>query len=143
MAKNQTPFVEKYRSPRRPKFLVSRNSQWKKRKMRNVPPPMSRMGDDCSIAAMTSGSLEKVAVRAPTGPSDGVESQTISHGSRPRTAKTANSSPQIRNQRFARSLMVERTSALMMALSMLVIVSNRTRPDTIRMMERISMNQDP
>ena len=122
--------------------MSSRNSQWKKRKIRNVPPPMRRMGADCSMAAMTSGSLEKVAVRAPTGPSGGVESQTISHGRRPRTAKTAKSRPQIRNQRFARSLMVERTSALMMALSMLVIVSKRTRPAMMRMMERISMDQD-
>ena len=38
---------------------------------------------------------------------------------------------------------VERTSALMMALSLLVIVSNRQSPAMIRMMERISMKYEP
>ena len=88
-------------------------------------------------------SPESVAVNAPTGPSDGVEIQTISQGRRPRTATTANSSPQTRNQRFARSLMVESTSALMIALSMLVIVSNMQRPAITSTMEIMSMDQDP
>jgi hypothetical protein len=39
--------------------------------------------------------------------------------------------------------MVERTSALIMALSMLEIVSKKARPATIRMIGRISVNQYP
>ena len=122
--------------------MFSRNSQWKKRKIRNVPPPIRRMVADCSMAAMTSGSLEKVAVKAPTGPRDGVESQTISQGRRPRTANTAKISPQTRNHRRVRSLIVESTSALMIALSMLVMVSKRQRPAMMRIIERISMCQN-
>ena len=57
------------------------------------------MGADCSIAAITTGSLENVAVNAPSGLSEGVDNQTISQGSSPRIAKTANNNPQIKNQR--------------------------------------------
>src|SRR5512137_290512 len=100
------------------------------------------MGADCSTAAKTRGSLENVAVNAPMGPSDEVDIQTISQGNNPRTAKTAINNPQVKNQRFARSPIVESTSALIMALSMLVIISNKTRPVIIRRMERISMIQE-
>jgi len=100
------------------------------------------MGADCSIAAITTGSLENVAGNAPVGLSEGVDNQTISQGSNPRIAKTANNNPQIKNLRFARSPMDESTSALMMALSMLVIVSNKTRPAIIRVTERRSMNRE-
>ena len=100
------------------------------------------MGADCPIAATTAGSLENVAVSAPMGPRDGVDIQTISHGSAPRITKTANNSPQMRNQRRAFCDIVERTSALIMALSMLVMVSNRQSPAMIRSMEKISMKQD-
>jgi hypothetical protein len=100
------------------------------------------MGADCSIAAITTGSLENVAVNAPIGPREEVDNQTISQGSNPRIAKTAMSNPQVKNQRFALSPIVESTSALIIALSMLVIVSNKTRPAMIRRMERISINQE-
>jgi hypothetical protein len=93
------------------------------------------MGADCSIAASTIGSLENVAVKAPIGLNEGVDNHTMSQGSSPRIAKTANKRPQIKNQRRARSPMVESTSALIMALSMLVMVSNKTRPAMIRIME--------
>jgi hypothetical protein len=98
------------------------------------------MGADCSIAAITSGSLENVAVNAPIGPREVVDIQTISQGSNPRIAKTAINNPHVKNQRLALAPMVESTSALIMALSILVIVSNKTRPAMIRRMERISMN---
>ena len=100
---------------------------------------MKRMGADCSTAAKTRGSLENVAVNAPMGPRDEVDIQTISQGNNPRIAKTAINNPQVKNQRFALSPIVESTSALIMALSMLVIISNKTRPVIIRRMERISM----
>jgi hypothetical protein len=99
------------------------------------------MGADCSIAAITIGSLENVAVNASIGPREGVDIHTISQGSNPRIAKTAINNPQVKNQRLALSPMVESTSALIMALSMLVIVSNKTRPAMIRRMERKSMDQ--
>jgi hypothetical protein len=102
---------------------------------------MRRIGADCSIAARTTGSFENVAVNAPAGPSDGVDNQTISQGSKPRIAKTANTSPHKRNQRFARLLIIESTSALIMALSMLVIVSNNMRPVIIRTIEKRSITQ--
>jgi hypothetical protein len=100
------------------------------------------MGAECSIAAITIGSLENVAVNAPRGLSEGVDNQTISQGNSPRIAKTANNNPQIKNHRFARSLMVESTSALMMALSMLVMVSNKISPAMMRIMERRSIIQE-
>jgi hypothetical protein len=81
-------------------------------------------------------------VRAPIGPRDGVDIQTISHGSAPLITKTANNNPQRRNQRRAFWDMVESTSALIMALSILVMVSNRQSPAMIRIIERISIKQD-
>jgi len=80
-----------------------------------------------------------VAKNASTGPREGVASQTISQGSTPRMMKTAKRRPQSRNQRRYFSCMVERTSALMMALSMPETVSKRQRPATIRMPDRRSM----
>jgi hypothetical protein len=99
------------------------------------------MGADFSIAAITTGSLENVAVNAPIGPREDVDNQTISQGSNPRIANTAINNPQVKNQRFALSPIVESTSAFIMALSILVIVSNKTRPAMIRSMERKSMDQ--
>ena len=69
IAKNQTPLDAMNRSPRSPKFFCSRKSQWRNNRIRNVPPPIRRIGADCSIASSTSGSLENVAKNAPTGPS--------------------------------------------------------------------------
>jgi hypothetical protein len=69
--------------------LGSRNSQLKKRKIKNVPPPASNIGAEVSIASFTLGSLLKVAVIAPSGPSFGIVIQTINHGRSPRITKTA------------------------------------------------------
>src|SRR5208337_4365387 len=125
-----------------PNSFFSKKSQWKKRKTRNMPPPTKRTGADLLIAARTTGSLENVAVSAPTGPRDGADIQTITHGSTPPITKTANRILQTRNQRRPLSDIVERTSALIMALSMLVMVSNRQSPAMIRRMERISMERN-
>ena len=96
--------------------------------MGNVPPNIRRTGADSPIAATTAGSLEKVASSAPRGPSDGVVSQTISHGRSPRTAKTTMIRPRRRNHLRAFSPIVARTSALMMALSMPETISKTERP---------------
>jgi hypothetical protein len=53
---------------------------------------------------------------------------------------TANKIPQIRNHRLAFSPIVERTSALIIALSILLIISNRQRPATVRIIKSMSMH---
>ncbi len=137
-AKNQTPLVEKKRSPGIPKFFGSRNSQLKNKKIKNTPPPINKVGVDDSIASLTDGLLEKVATSEPIGPSFGVTAQTIIQGSNPLITKTANKNPQSKNQRRPFLPMVESTSALTMALSMLEIVSNRQRPTmTIKMENKL------
>jgi len=50
---------------------------------------------------------------------------------------TAIKRPQTRNHLLAFCFIVERTSALMIALSMLEIISKRERPRIVRMIERI------
>ena len=83
------------------------------------------------MAAATLGSLLKVEVKAPTSPNSGEVAQTISQGRSPLTANTAIINPHNKNHRLAFSFIVRRTSALMMALSMLVIVSNTKSPPII------------
>src|SRR3989338_3002739 len=107
--------------------------------MRKTPPPTKRRGADVSIASATAGSLLKVANNASIGPSVGLTAQTIAHGKRPRTTNTAKRIPQIKNHRRAFSPIVERTSALMIALSILLIASNKQSPATMRIIEKISM----
>jgi hypothetical protein len=106
--------------------------------MRNVPPPIRRIGAEDSIATITRGSLLKVAKKAPTGPSPGVAVHTIAQGSTPRITKTANRSPHRRNHLRYFPSIVESTSALMIALSMLLIVSKRLKPATINRREMTS-----
>src|SRR3990167_7659291 len=97
-------------SPGKPKFLSSINNQWKKRKMRNVPPNIRRIGEDCSIALCTFGSLLNADKSAPTGPSCGETAQTIAQGSKPRIRKTAINSPQTKNHLLAFGFIVDKTS---------------------------------
>ncbi len=92
------------------------------------------------MASMTNGSELNVAVSEPRKPSFGVDTQMISQGNKPRTRKTAKRMPHTKNQRWARFDIVLRTSALITALSILLIVSKRHRPRTMRIMERMSMN---
>ena len=77
----------------------------------------------------------RVAVKASQGPKPGTTTHTMIQGSTPRRMNTANRIPQVRNHLRALACMVGRTSALMMALSMLVTVSKRARPRTMRMVE--------
>lgn len=100
---------------------------------------MSRIGEECSIAAATLGSLLKVAVRAETGPSPELN-HTISQGRTPLTTKTAITIPQSRNHLLALLPIVESTSALITALSMLETTSNKTSPKTTRIIDAISIH---
>ena len=106
-----------------------------------MPPPISKMGAESSIASMTNGSELNVAVSEPRNPKLGVETQMISQGNKPRTRKTAKRIPQSKNHFWARFDMVRNTSALMTALSILLIVSKRQSPRTIKMMEKISIGE--
>lgn len=105
----------------------------------NVPPAMSKTGADDSIAEATFGSPLKVAVKEPIGPKDGETPQTISQGKIPLTTKTATNSPQVKNHLLAFSPIVDKTWALIMALSTEDTVSKRTRPKTIKIMDRKSI----
>ena len=107
------------------------NSQWKNRKTRNIPPPASRGGADISMAAITAVSPDRVACITPQNPSEGLSIYTMMKGRTPRTTKTANNMPQKRNHRRAFLDMVERTSAFMTALSMLLTISKIMSPATV------------
>lgn len=123
--------MKKFSSFGSPKCFSSKNSQCKNKKIKNIPPPESKIGAAISIDSFMCGSLLKVAVRASIGPKDGFTAQTISHGSNPRIKKTAKSKPQNKNHFLAFACIVERTSAFITALSMLEIASKRQRPRTI------------
>src|SRR3989338_3797179 len=110
-------------------------SQWKKRNNKNSPPPIIKTGVDFSTDSMTKGSELKVAESDPKKPSDGTVIQMITQGSSPLMINTANRIPQRKNHRLAFWDIVPRTSALMTALSMLLTVSNKHRPMTIRIIE--------
>ena len=99
------------------------------------------MGADDSMAVATLGSLLKVEVKAPIRPNSGEVAQTISQGRSPLTANTAIINPQSKNHFLALGFIVWRTSALMMALSMLVIVSNTKSPPTIIKIDIMSTTQ--
>jgi hypothetical protein len=61
------------------------------------------------------------------------------NGNRPLMMKTANIRPQLKNHFFALADIDERTSALMTALSKLVITSNKQRPNMMIMVSKIAM----
>src|SRR3989338_1893088 len=139
-AKNHTPCLEKKRSTCKPNSLGSRNSQWKNKKIRKTPPPSKSGGADSSSACWICGSLLKLAVNAPHGPTDGLAIHTINHGKSPRTMKTPKKIPHIKNHLRHLTLMVDNTSALTTALSMLETTSNRQRPKMLKMMCPISIS---
>ncbi len=105
--------------------------------MRNIPPPLSSIGADFSTASITAGSELKVAINEPRNPSAGVVAQIISHGRNPLMMNTAISMPQMRNHLLAFGRIVPRTSALMTALSMLLMISKRQSPIMVRMLSNI------
>ena len=108
--------------------------------MKNTPPPTSRTGALSWMAFCAAGFSVKVAVRALKGLRPGVMTHTISQGRIPLTPKTAIRMPQVRNHRLAFGCIVARTSALMMALSMLVIDSKTARPAIVNTIPEISIS---
>jgi len=104
-----------------------------------MPPPDNKIGAEASMAAITAGSELKAAVNAPIGPSEGFVAQTIAHGSKPRSKKTAIKRPQSKNHLRAFCAMVDKTSALIIALSMEDIVSNKISPETTSTIDKISI----
>lgn len=94
---------------------------------------------ELSIASATAGSELKAAVKEPIGPKPGLTPQTMAQGSAPRSRKTAINSPQSKNHLLARRDMVERTSALITALSIEETVSKRIKPETIIRIDKISI----
>lgn len=117
-------------------FFLPKKSQWKKRKIRKVPPPINRMGADFSIDSWTVGSLENVAKREPIGPSPGLTAHIIAQGRSPLITKTAKIIPQKRNHLRALACIVESTSAFIMALSILETISNKQSPKVIIKIEK-------
>ena len=97
------------------------------------------MGADCSIVSATCGSLLNVAVNAPKIPREGFAAKIISNGKNPRTITTAKRIPHVRNHFLALFPIVERTSALITALSILETISKRESPATTKIIERISI----
>ena len=83
----------------------------------------------------------KVAVSDPKNPKEGFTTQTISHGRSPRTKNTAIRIPHTKKNLLAFCPIVESTSALIMALSILEIISKRQSPKTVRRIERIMKNE--
>src|SRR3989338_2499364 len=106
--------------------------------MRNVPPPIKSIGADSSITFATFGSELKEAVKEPKNPSDGLLIHKIVQGNSPLTKKTAIKMPHSRNHLLAFLDIVPRTSALIIALSTLIITSNKARPVTMRIIENQS-----
>ena len=94
---------------------------------------MRRIGAVDSIAATTAGSLLRVLMKAPTGPRCGFVAQTMAQGRTPLITNTAKISPHKRNHLWYFLFIVERTSAFIMALSMLLIVSNKHNPKIVTM----------
>src|SRR3990170_3464179 len=81
---------------------------------------------------MISGLEERVATITSTNPSWGLLLHRIRIGSSPLTTKTAMRIPQSRNHLLALADIVERTSEFMIALSILLMTSNRLKPAIMR-----------
>ena len=99
---------------------------------------MRSNGDDSSTSLCTSGSPLNVAVRLPMGPRAGFAAHTMSHGRTPLIRKTAINIPHRRNHLLAFFDIVDKTSALIMALSMLIMTSKSARPAMVNRRRIIS-----
>ena len=88
---------------------------------------MSRIGAESSIADITAGSLENEAGSALISPRAGAGIQMITQGRTPRMTKTAKKRSRTRKNCRTHASMVESTSVLVMALSILLKVSKRQR----------------
>lgn len=105
--------------------------------MRKVPPPINNTCEDSSNIFPTCGSLLKAACNNPPGPRDGTTTHKMRKGSTPRTITTAKSIPHNKNHRRAFAPIPESTSAFIIALSMLLIISNKLSPTTVSTIPRI------
>lgn len=101
-----------------------------------MPPPKSRSGVERSVDSLINGSLEKAKVKTWKADKSGLASQIMTKGRPPRIKKTANKMPQ--NKKIFRyfSGTVFKTWALIIALSMLLMISNKTKPKTTRKKEK-------
>ena len=100
------------------------------------------IGDDASIAFATDGSLLKVDANAPTTPRLGEVSQTISQGKKPSYGKYCYDKAPKQKPSSGFFFIVRRTSAFIMALSMLVIVSKTKSPPTIKRIDIMSIGEN-
>src|SRR3989344_6106193 len=115
------------------------NSQFKKRKIKNITPPINNKGADCSTDSLMVSSAEKDAINDSIGPRVGFAIQKISHGNKPLIKKTAINKPQTKNQRLAFKETFDKTSALMTALSMLLTASKTTKPRIVNAKNKSSI----
>ncbi len=99
---------------------------------------MRRTGDASSIASLANPELN-VAPRTSNGPRLGIAAQIIRSGRIPRTTITAKKKPQVKKKRLAFCPIPERTSALITALSIEVIISKRDKPKIVRIIKTISI----
>src|SRR3989338_6459601 len=112
-----------------------------------MPPPKSKSGVECAIDSWIICSLEKAKLMTWPAASWGLANQIMTKGRPPRIKKTANKMPQ--NKKIFRyfSGTVFKTWALIIALSMLLMISNKTKPKTTRKKEKnmdgdLSVNKD-
>src|SRR3989344_3313716 len=94
----------------------------------NIPPPMSKMWAEASIASFATGFAPNVAAKTSKIERLGVVSHTIASGSNPRTKTTAVKMPHSKNHLRALGLMVLSMWALTMALSTEFTTSNMINP---------------
>ena len=80
--------------------------------------------------------MEKAAVSVPEIPNFGFVANNIKKGRRPLTKKTEVRIPHVKNHFLALLLIPPSTSALMMALSILVMISKIARPKMIKILEK-------
>jgi hypothetical protein len=94
-----------------------------------------RIGADDSIISVIFGSLLNVAVNDQINQSSGAVAQTITQGKNHLTINTAISIHHIRNHFLYFLLIVDNTSALIIALSILDITSNKQSQKTTTTIE--------
>src|SRR3989338_2387087 len=93
------------------------------------------MGADSSITFAMLGSELNDAAKEPKKPRLGLFAHNITQGNKPLTKNTAIMIPHNKNHFLPFLDIVERTSALITALSMLITISKRLSPKRVRIIE--------
>jgi hypothetical protein len=119
--------------------LGSKKSQLKNKKIRKTPPPIRRIGEASSIARLAVSDPLNETPNTSSGPKLGIVAHIIKKGKTPLTTNTAKKKPQVKKKRLAFCPIPERTSALITALSIEVIISKRDRPKIVRNIKIISI----